>query len=218
MKSPVFSLIIILVLFVVPGVSAHVVVTPAEVGVGAFQTFNVGVPNEKDISTVMLRLVLPKRLEHVSPNVKPGWNIEVKKAGGNMKGEILNTGEKAPDPETVTEIVWTGGPIPAGQRDDFLFSAKVPAETGELTWMAYQTYADGTTVSWDSVGEAGHNEGSEDPLKGPASKTKIINDLNPQTTPAVINEDGTKENLTLALAVLAIIIALASFVIELKKR
>ncbi len=218
MKSFVFGLIIILVLFLVPAVSAHVVIKPAEVGVGAFQTFTVGVPNEKESSTVTVRLILPKGLEHVSPNVKPGWNIEIKQAGESMKDEILNTGGKASDPETVTEIVWTGGSIPAGQRDDFLFSAKVPVETGELTWMAYQTYADGTTVSWDSVSDADHNSGSEDPLKGPAPKTKIINDLNPQIETPVIEEDDSKENLTLALAVLAIIIALASFVIELKKR
>lgn len=218
MKSLILALIVGISLISARSAFAHVVVKPAEVGVGQFQTFIVSVPNEKDTSTVAVRLIVPRGLEHVSPNVKPGWNIEIKKAGESMKGEILNTGEKAPDPETVTEIVWTGGSIPAGQRDDFLFSAKVPADTGELTWMAYQTYSDGTTVSWDSAPTADHDQAAEDPLKGPASKTKIINDLKAESAAPILEIGDAKENLTLALAVLAIVIALASFVIELKKR
>ena len=84
---------------------AHVVVKPNAVGVGAFQTFTVGVPNEKDNPTVGVRLVIPEGMKFVSPNVKPGWTIDVKKTGD---------GENA----VVTEINWTGGSIPAGQRDD----------------------------------------------------------------------------------------------------
>src|SRR4051812_36632548 len=95
-------------------VLAHVVVKPSQVGVGAFQTFSIGVPVEKDVPTIGLRLIVPEGLEYVSPNVKPGWRIAMKKSG---------TGENA----KVTEISWTGGLIPAGQRDDFVFSAKVPS-------------------------------------------------------------------------------------------
>lgn len=217
MRSLVLALISGIFLISASVTYAHVVVKPAQVGIGQFQIFTVGVPNEKDIPTVQIRLVLPKGLEHVSPNVKPGWDIQIKKAGISMKGVVLNTGEKAPDPETVTEIVWTGGSIPIGQRDDFLFSAKVPANETELTWMAYQTYSDGSTVSWDSVGSDSHDEGSEDPLKGPASKTKIINDLKTETAVPVNEKDDNKDNLTLVLAVLAIIVALASFGIKLRK-
>lgn len=211
-----FSLITVFtVLFLsATSVLAHVVVKPETVGVGKFQTFTVGVPNEKEVSVTSLRLIIPKGLNHVSPNVKPGWNIEVKKAGVSMKGEILNTGEKAPDPETITEINWTGGAIPAGQRDEFLFSAQVPASETTLTWMAYQTYADGTVVSWDKDSK-GHDE--DDPNSGPMSQTKIVKDLNtpPQTAPIL---DDTKDNLSLAFAVLAIVIAIASFVLQLRKK
>jgi len=196
---------------------AHVVVKPSEVGLGKFQTFTVGVPNEKENPTIEIRLIIPKGLEDVSPNVKPGWNIEVKKAGVSMKGEVLNTGEKAPDPETVTEIIWTGGSIPEGQRDDFLFSAKVPSSETTLKWMAYQTYLDGTVVSWDKDGES-HNEDEASSSAGPLSQTKIINDLKVEDEKEKLVPQDTKENLTLSLAVLAIIIALASFIIELKKR
>lgn len=58
-------------------IAAHVVVHPAQVGVGSFQTFTVGVPSEKDAETTQVRLVFSTPLLHVTPNVKPGWMIDV---------------------------------------------------------------------------------------------------------------------------------------------
>src|SRR5260221_12481951 len=93
---------------------AHVVVKPSQANVAEFQTFTVGVPNEKEVPVVSLKLLIPEGLMNVSPNVKPGWAIKIIKTG---------EGEDA----TVTEIDWTGGNIPSRERDDFLFSAQVPA-------------------------------------------------------------------------------------------
>jgi uncharacterized protein YcnI len=142
-------------------VSAHVTVKPNQAGIATFQSFSVGVPVEKDIPTVGLRLVVPAGLEYVTPNVKPGWRIAVKKDG---------TGEDA----KVTEITWTGGTIPAGQRDEFAFSAKTPATPTAINWKAYQTYRDGTVVAWDQDG-ATIDETAEN--VGPYSTTAIIDDL-----------------------------------------
>ncbi len=155
--------------------SAHVTVKPNEVGVGAWQTFNVSVPVERDVATVGIRLVIPEGLEYVTPNVKPGWNVKTMKMG---------EGEEA----MVHEITWTGGSIPAERRDDFFFGTHVPATEGTLKWKAYQTYADGVVVSWD-IDEADQPKdasGEEDfSSKGPYSETKIINDLAKEETPVV---------------------------------
>ena len=51
--------LLFVVLFAAVSVSAHVSVRPEEVGIGTFQTFTVGVPNEKDSPTTALRLVIP---------------------------------------------------------------------------------------------------------------------------------------------------------------
>jgi uncharacterized protein YcnI len=136
---------------------AHVVVNPNQVGIGKLQTFTIGVPNEKDTPTVTVRLVLPDGLEEVTPTVKPGWTIALKKDG-----------------EAVQEISWTGGSIPSGQRDEFSFSAKVPDKETTLNWKAYQTYQDGSVVSWDQTLN-GSDEARGD--KGPYSETKVVNDL-----------------------------------------
>ena len=89
----------VFLLFASP-VFAHVVVTPNQANVAAFQVFTVGVPNEKEIPVTGLRIVLPPGLTHVSPNVKSGWTVQTKSTG---------EGESA----IISEISWTGGSIPA---------------------------------------------------------------------------------------------------------
>lgn len=132
---------------------AHVVVSPKQANVSEFTRFSVGVPVEKDIPTTAVRLVIPEGLEYVTPNVKTGWNITTVKSGDGEEVKI-------------TEITWSGGQIPVGQREEFVFNAKVPATEVDLNWKAYQTYSDGSIVSWD-----------QDQGDRPYSTTKIVNDL-----------------------------------------
>lgn len=58
-----------------------------------------------------------------------------------------------------------------GAFDEFAFTAQSPANETKLTWKAYQTYSDGSVVSWD---RGGSSEGGD---SGPASYTKVVNDL-----------------------------------------
>ena len=139
--------------------SAHVTVKPAEVVTAGFQTFTVSVPNEKDIPTTSIKLVMPSGLEHVSPTQKAGWQIDIEKEG---------EGEGA----VVKSITWSGSTVGAGFRDDFTFSAKVPDNATKLQWKAYQTYSDGTVVSWDKADEGGHGEVAAN--SGPFSVTKVV--------------------------------------------
>ncbi len=101
-----------------------------------------------------------------------------------------------------------GGIIPAGLRDDFTFRAQVPAKSTKLVWKAYQTYADGTTVAWDQKPAAGHDE--ESSTSGPYSVTKITNDLTPAAT-ASAGAKSSSNTGSLALSLLAVIIAVAAF-------
>lgn len=196
------SVIASLLLSVTPAF-AHVVVRPNQVGVAAFQTFTTGVPNEKEIPTTGLRVVIPEGLKYVSPNVKPGWTIEVKKSG---------EGEAA----VVTEIIWTGGSIPAGQRDDFMFSAQAPAEETTLTWKAYQTYENGEIVSWDQEPSKDHDNHDVKPY----SETKVVNDL--ATEPAGQTEQKTasmtSNDLPTMLSIVAIILSAGALYLATRKK
>jgi len=182
---------------------AHAVVTPAKVGVGAEQTFSLAVASEQDVPTVGVRLLLPAGLDDVTPNVKPGWTITAKTAEGGG--------------DAVTEISWSGGSIPPGQQDQFLFSAQVPAQAGQLPWKVYQTYQNGNVVSWDQPpGAAQPTDSSGNPdfsKVGPYSQTEVVNDLTP-APPGAEPAAGSanKSNLPLVLSIVALalsVIALA---------
>lgn len=204
--------LVLFILFITPSVSAHVTVKPNEVGVATFQTFTIGVPVEQDIPTTEVRLIIPDGVNYVTPNVKPGWTIDVKKSGENEEAKV-------------TEIVWTGGEIPAGQRDEFLFSAQTPATEGTIPWKAYQTYADGTVVAWDTnpksiTQHSEEDEGDEDhETMHPYSETKVINDL--KKTSASIQHTApfpdTNHNAGM-IALVALALAAVSLGLQLRRK
>lgn len=139
---------------------AHVVVRPAEVPTASFQTFTMSVPNEKDEPVTNIKLLIPGGLKHVTPTVKPDWHI---------------TTEKQND-DAVSAIIWSEDSIDAGFRDDFTFSAQVPAKPGDLQWKAYQTYQSGEIVAWDATAatQPKKADGSPDFSHfGPLSVTKV---------------------------------------------
>jgi uncharacterized protein YcnI len=188
---------------------AHVVVTPGQAGVGRFQTFTIGVPVEKPVPTIGVRIVIPEGVEAVLPNVKAGWKITVKRSDAAQ--EQTEAGKAA---ARVTEIEWSEGIIPAGQRDDFLFSAKVPPAEILLRWKAYQTYGDGSVVSWDrdANDQPKNDKGAPDFSKsGPYSQTRIVDDLKraPQNSGA--------SDVPLWLSVVAVILSLGALLLSWKR-
>lgn len=164
---------------------AHVIVKPTTAGIASVVTFDMQIPSEKGMSTIGLKLVLPSGLRDVTPDVKSGWTVNVVKNG-----------------DTVTEIDWTGGEIPSGLQDDFVFSAQVPAKQTLLQWKAYQTYADGTVVNWD---QDPRNITSEEGT--PFATTKIINDLVIPTPSQEEEHTSQKADAALVMSIVAIIIA-----------
>jgi uncharacterized protein YcnI len=176
--------------------SAHVVVKPAQVETAAFQSFTTGVPNEKSVPTTKVRLVIPEGLGHVMPNVKPGWTVETVKEG---------TG----DDTVVKEIIWSGGQVPAGQRDDFVFSAQAPESATTLQWKAYQTYADGEEVAWDQEpAEDGHGAGDVKPY----SQTEVVEEAGTATAASTGADDSakTRTSVAIGLSVVAIILSVVA--------
>jgi uncharacterized protein YcnI len=180
---------------------AHVVVTPKQVGIGAWQTFSVSVPNEKDVATTEVKLVLPEGIHEVTPSVKPGWTITVEKKG-----------------DDATAIVWKGQ-LPAGFRDDFTFSTQAPSAAGELAWKAYQTYQGGVVVKWDAdpaSPDAKDPEAMEKMNMGPYSVTKVVNDLTPAAVPVPAGAGAELPLAIIALVLAAVAAVLA--VIALRRR
>ena len=202
-KTTFYFLLSLLTLsFLLPSsTQAHVTVKPAEVGIAAFQTFTMNVPVEKELGTIQVRLIIPKELAHVTPNVKNGWYVEVIK-----------------NDDAVSEIIWSGGYIPPGQRDEFVFSAQAPNKEASINWKAYQTYEDWTVVSWDQEPQGSSHEGED---TGPYSITKVVNDLDTPTSGNTINPlpnpTSGPNRLPLFLSTLAIIASGFSIWLQISK-
>lgn len=183
---------------------AHVVVRPSQVGVASWTVFTVSVPNEKEVATTQIKLVLPEGLQNVTPNVKPGWKVTLEK---DAKG-------------VATAIVWSAGSLGVGFRDEFGFQAQVPAQPTALNWKAYQTYQGNVVVSWDldpSDPASKDMEALEKTGKGPYSVTKVVDDLTaPATTPPASSvkapTDSPTALIALGLAVVALVVALVALV------
>lgn len=191
-------------------VFAHAVVKPATAGIGSFTDFSLGVPSEKDSATIAVKLMIPDGINSVTPIVKPGWKVEV--INSTKTGQPDDDGNVSPIPEA---IIWTGGSIPAHQKDFFMFSTQVPAKETELDWQVEQTYADGTVISWTKSAQDQPKDEKGDPdfsKFGPFSKTMVINDLKPTSTPELSINAGSKGSADMGLAVggLALILSLAA--------
>lgn len=179
--------------------SAHVTVLPSDAQTSTYQAFTVSVPNEKEIPTITVKLTIPDSIKSVTPTVKPGWTISIDKDG---------TEEDA----RVTSVTWSGGSIGAGLRDDFGFTAKTPDQAGEIQWKAYQTYSDGTVVSWDKESHGdGHEQ--EDPNSGPLSVTKVAVEESTDTTETAAGSD----TLARSIGVISLVMSLALFALVTKK-
>jgi uncharacterized protein YcnI len=206
MKQLVFLFSLLFsILFSTSSAFAHVVVKPSEAAPSSYQTFVVAVPNEKDIATIKVRLVIPDGVESVKPTQKIGWQANLKKEG-----------------EIVKEIEWASGVIPKDFRDEFSFSAKTPAKEGDLVWKAYQTYQDGTEVPWDQVTNEKHSEKSDHKNSGekkenPASVTKVSEEAGGESEEEHEKEISTINTQLMALwgiVILSLVVGIAGFTIK----
>jgi uncharacterized protein YcnI len=174
--------------------AAHVIVKPTSVLTGAIETFDVSVPNEKDVPITMIKVLIPDNVQAVTPTAKAGWTITEDKDG---------SGETA----KVRSISWSQGSLPASLRDDFTFTAKAPDNAVDLQWKAYQTYQDGTVVAWDkdpSTIKPGE-EGT------PFSVTKVTVQTTETSSLHVTNKTTDSTARTLALSALAISLFILAF-------
>lgn len=110
---------------------AHVAVLPAESQAGGWERYTVLVPTEKASPTVRVEVRLPKGMEVIAVEAKPGWE-----------------GRYEPFPIGAARVEWKGGRIPEGEFVSFEFLAWNPATPGELQWLATQSYEDGSSDRW----------------------------------------------------------------------
>ncbi|MGG0176965.1 YcnI family protein [Gottfriedia acidiceleris] len=183
--------------------SAHVVVNPKISTPGAWETYTMKVPSEKEIATTKVTLKIPSTFEFVSYQPVPGWKFsETKDANG-----------------VVTSVTWSAenDGILAGQFQQFVFMAKNPDAEVNGAWDAYQYYKDGSIVEWtgDEKSEAPHsitNIVKDTIVKGETVKT---------TKDEAVKEDTDKSNssnTSLVLSIGAAVLSVIALLIAILKK
>lgn len=187
--------------------SAHVTVVPKTSATGAWETYTVKVPVEKEVPTTKITLKTPAGVEIESYQPVPGWNYTAAKdSNGKVKSITFET---------------TGEGILPGQFQQFSFVAKNPDKAGEIAWDAFQYYKDGSVVEWTG------NEGAD----SPHSITDIVvgtttddhHDV-PAKTEDTKNNDtnttgtGQTNSLPLILSIVSVILSLVALIFAIRKK
>ncbi|GGH37542.1 YcnI family copper-binding membrane protein [Paenibacillus segetis] len=134
-RLSILSLITLTGLLLFSGIaSAHVTVKPGVSSPGAWETYSIKIPVEKDIPTVKISLKIPSGLEFKQYRPVPDWKVELVKDETGL----------------VTTVTWEteGEGIQPEQFQEFEFVAKNPSDEMNLAWDAYQYYSDGSIVEW----------------------------------------------------------------------
>jgi len=108
--------------------SAHVTLETAQAAAGSYHKTVLRVPHGCGGSaTVKLRVQIPEGMISVKPQPKPGWQLDMVQGdydqAYHLHGARITSG--------VREVVWTGGPLPDDQFDEFAFMVYLAEDLAE---------------------------------------------------------------------------------------
>jgi uncharacterized protein YcnI len=110
---------------------AHVTVSPKESSPGAWQKYELRLPNEEKVATTALEVRFPAGLRVMSFEDKPGWTVEPLRDSSGA----------------ITGARWTGQLAPERFVELGIIAVNPKSGTG-LVFSAKQMFADGTAVNW----------------------------------------------------------------------
>jgi LPXTG-motif cell wall-anchored protein len=188
--------------------SAHVTVKPSTSTTGAWETYTMKVPVEKDMPTTKVTLKIPKGVEFQQYEPIPGWTVSTEKDAAGK----------------VTSVTWTttGEGILPGQFQQFTFVAKNPKDTGKANWDAYQYYKNGSIVEWTG------DQGSQTPhsiteiIAAPSTNEHGADHMDHTAAPEKNTESkysstGTQQT-SLILSIVSAVLSLAALLVALRKK
>lgn len=193
--------------------SAHVTVLPKETIQGSYEMFTVRVPSENEtVPTTQVKVEFPAEVTISRFEPKPGWKYEVEKDSSG----------------TITSVTWTAENQGLTSTEFGLFNmqGKVADDATEIAFKAYQTYQDGSVVEWIGApdSEKPASVTSVNPKPADASDDHHGTTESKDETPTEqANEEAVKDstnssNAPLYVSIAALIAALVSLGISLKRR
>lgn len=131
-----------------PGVNAHLTISPSSSDAGAEEIYTLTVYGERPPPTTKVELVVPRGFRVVGVEEVSGWSHEI------LSGEDR------------TLIVWRGV-LPFGWSVGLRFRALNPDEPGVYKFLGHQTYLDGNLTTWDWEGMWVEIKGGSSQIPGP---------------------------------------------------
>ncbi|MCQ6280783.1 DUF1775 domain-containing protein [Bacillus sp. EB600] len=186
--------------------SAHVTVAPKTSTTGAWETYTLKVPVEKEVPTTKVTVKVPSGLEIESYQPVPGWNYSTEKdANGKVKSFTFEA---------------TGEGILPGQFQQFVFVAKNPNTATKAPWDAYQYYKDGSVVEWtgDEGAKAPHS--ITDIVKATTADQNAMQNMNKTTSEKTSTKvaPNPTSSLPTILSVVAVLLSLIAVVVAFRKK
>jgi uncharacterized protein YcnI len=142
---------------------AHVTVQPADAPANSYAHLVFTVPHGCNGSaTAALRIKLPEGILSAKPQMKPGWNVEI-------KSRKLEAPVQGPHGKSITDVVdevaWRGGPLPDNLYDTFGLIVRLPDKPGQSLYFPVVQECEQGVERWIEIPSAG--QGS-DSLRAPA--------------------------------------------------
>lgn len=185
--------------------SAHVTVAPKTSSTGAWETYTLKVPVEKDVPTTKVTVKVPSGLEIESYQPVPGWNYTTEK---DSSGKVKTFTFEA-----------TGAGILPGQFQQFVFVAKNPNQATKAAWDAYQYYKDGSVVEWTGDETAKTPHSITDIVKAASTDQHNMQNMT-KTTEKASTKDVTQSTSSLPtiLSVVAVVLSLIALLMSFRKK
>ncbi|MDX3928541.1 MAG: YcnI family protein [Shinella sp.] len=148
---------------------AHLTFENAAVAAGKTAKFVLRVPHGCDGSpTVAVRIAVPKELEGIKPQPKPGWKLSIVANDLHQAGAAASHSHG--DAADVKELVWSGGRLEDAFYDEFVFRASVAkTATGHIFVPVVQQCESGVE-RWIEIPATG---ASSDGLRYPAPSVSV---------------------------------------------
>lgn len=133
--------------------SAHVTASPNEAAAGSYFQTAFTVPHGCSGSpTIAVRIKIPNGVISVKPQMKPGWQIEIK---NRRLDRPIDAGHGNMITEIVDEVAWRGGSLPGIYYDTFGLVMKLPEGAGQTLYFPVVQECKEGVHRWITIPAAG---------------------------------------------------------------
>jgi periplasmic copper chaperone A len=163
MRQMIWPVVFACALVAARAADAHVTANPDEGVAGRYAQTSFRVSHGcSGTPTIAVRVKIPESVIQVRPQVKPGWDVEIKK---RTLPQPIDVGHGVRIVETVDEVVWRGGPLPDAYYDEFGLVMKLPDVAGQTLWFPVVQECQKGVHRWIEIPAAGQKW---DDLREPA--------------------------------------------------